>query len=289
MASRHVLGIVALCAAVAVGGIVSGTLLQSRGEHTSLPLRKGVPPLELPSSAALRLYDAGKLQQAGALYSRSHALADKIGAAFSRWPDGTLDTMKSLVSSHPGSSLAELQLGLAYYWSGDDTEAVLSWKAAAKAQPDSPYAVVALDFLHPDVAPGLPPIVVDAPAIAAPARQLLLRGVLAWDRERTVTARRLIDAAAKRAPADPAVLAAAAVALYSPATPKAPFPKLGPLSGAYPRASVVRLDLGVVLLWTRQVAKGKVQLRLAVSEQPGSVYARQATRILQALGPRGSK
>jgi tetratricopeptide (TPR) repeat protein len=285
----RVAAIVALAAAVAAGATVGVTVLQTRGERTGTAVRKGSPPLELPDSAALRLYNAGKKSEAEALFARSHDLADEIGAAFARWPHGTLDTMKSLVAAHPGSALAQVHLGLAYYWSGRDADAAASWRRAAKAQPDTPYAVTALDFLHPGVAPGLPPIVVDAPAIEAPARTLLLRGILAWDREQTVTAKRLIGEAAARAPGDPAVLTAAAVSLYSPARPLAPFPKLGPLTGAYPRAAVVRLHLGVLLLWTRQVKKGKAELRLAVSEQPGSVYAREANRVLQALGANGSK
>ena len=283
----RVVAVVAAAAVVVAGATVGVAYLQARGGQTGSAVRKGAPPLELPDSPALRLYDAGKRKQAEALYARSPALADEIGVAFSRWPHGTLDAMKSLVASHPGSALADLHLGLAYYWSGRDADAASSWERAATEQPDSPYAVVALDFLHPGVAPGLPPIVVDSQTVAAPARALLLRGILAWDREHMVTARRLIDAAAARAPHDPAVLSAAAVARVSPATPLAPFPKLGPLTGTYPAAAVVRFHLGELLLWTRQVAKGKAQLRLAAAG--GSVYANAAKQILRLLAANGSK
>jgi hypothetical protein len=98
-----------------------------------------------------------------------------------------------------------------------------------------------------------------------------------------------MDAAAARAPHDPLVLVADAVASFSPAHPFEPFAKLGPLTAAFPQASVVRLHLGVLLLWTRQVAKGKAQLRLAVATEPGSVYARQAKALLEALAGGGSK
>ena len=57
-----------------------------------------------------------------------------------------------------------------------------------------------------------------------------------------------------------------------------------PLTAEFPRDSVVRLHLGVLLLWSRQVAKGKEQLRIAAAEQPGSVYAKQARELLKALG-----
>src|SRR5579864_6607186 len=161
-ARTRVVAIVALAAAVAAGATVGATLLQTRGESTGTTARKGFPPLELPASPALRLYQAGKRAQAEVIFARSHSLADEIGAAFARWPHGTLDDLKKLVAAHPGSALAELHLGLADYWSGRDADAAASWQLAAKAEPDTPYAITALDFLHPGIAPGLPPIVVDA-------------------------------------------------------------------------------------------------------------------------------
>ena len=65
--------------------------------------------------------------------------------------------------------------------------------------------------------------------------------------------------------------------------------KLGSLTASFPKAAVVRLHLGVLLLWTRQVAKGKQQLRLAVAAQPGSVYASTARTLLRALANNGTK
>ena len=288
-ARARVVTVVALVAALAAGATIGVTLLQTRGSSTGTTARKGAPPLDLPASPALRLYRTGKRKEAEVLFSRSHALPDRIGAAFSRWPHGTLDTMKALVAGNPESGLAELHLGLAYYWSGRDSDAVASWRRAASVEPDSPAAVTALDFLHPGVAPGLPPIVVDVAAVAPEAHGLLEKGLVLWNAERPVSAKRLLDAAAVRAPHDPAVLAAAAVASFSPAHPLAPFPKLGSLTASFPKAAVVRLHLGVLLLWTRQVAKGKQQLRLAVAAQPGSVYASTARTLLRALTNNGTK
>jgi tetratricopeptide (TPR) repeat protein len=289
----RVVTVVAVLALAAAGAIVGATLLQTRGETTGSTARKGVPPLDLqvsgPLARALALYNAGEHSQAGAIFSRYHSLPAEIGAAFSRWPHGSLDAVKKLVAENPESGLAELHLGLAYYWSGRDADAVASWRNAARLEPDSPSAVTALDFLHPNVAPGLPPIVVDTAAIARRARALLLKGILLWDRERPVSAKRLIDAAAARAPRDPLVLVADAVASFSPAHPLDPFPKLGPLTATFPRASVVRFHLGELLLWTRQVAKGKTQLRLAVSMEPKSPYAQAARQILGLLAKNGSK
>jgi hypothetical protein len=64
---------------------------------------------------------------------------------------------------------------------------------------------------------------------------------------------------------------------------------LGPLTGTYPKAAVVRLHLGELLLWTKQVKKGEQQLRAAVAVQPGSVYAASAEKILEALRKDGTK
>lgn len=285
--------VVSVVAVLAAGATIGVTLVQTRGESTGTTARKGVPPLDLqvsgPLAKAVTLYRAGKRSQAGEIFARYQSLPAEIGAAFARWPNGSLDAVKKLVAANPQSGLAELHLGLAYYWSGRDADAAASWKLAASVDPDSPSAVTALDFLHPNVAPGLPPIVVEGTAIDPRARGLLLRGIVLWDQERRVSAKRLMDAAAVRAPRDPLVLVADAVASFSPAHPFGPFPKLGPLTATFPKAAVVRLHLGVLLLWTRQVTKGKAQLRLAVAEQPGSVYASQAKALLQALAGTGSK
>jgi tetratricopeptide (TPR) repeat protein len=289
----RVVAVVAVVAAVAAGATVGITLLQTRGESTGTTARKGAPPLDLqvsgPLAKALALYNRGERSRAGAIFSRYHSLEAEIGAAFSTWPRGSLDAVKKLVARNPGSAVAELHLGLADYWSGRDADAAAAWKRAAAVEPDTPSAIAALDFLHPNVAPGLPPIVVDARTITPGARGLLLKGIVLWDRERPLSARRYLDAAAARAPHDPVVLVADAVSTFSPAYPLRPFPKLGPLTGAFPKAAVVRLHLGVLLLWTRQVTKGKAQLRRAVAAQPGSVYARQAKALLKALPGGGTR
>lgn len=288
-ARARVTVIVALAAAVVAGGVVGVTLLQTRGETTGSTVRKGAPPLELPASRALTLYRAGKRKEAGALFSRSRTLEGEIGTAFSRWPHGTLDDMKRIVSANPKSAVAELHLGLAYYWSGRDTDAASAWKVASTVQPDTPYAITALDFLHPDVAPGLPLIVVDPAQVQPNARALVLKGIRLWELERPVSARRLFTQAVARAPQNPVVLTAAAVATFSPASPLRPFPQLGPLTGKFPKAAVVRFHLGELLLWTKQVKRGEAQLRLAVSAQPGSDYASAAKQVLVALGKDGTK
>ena len=68
--------------------------------------------------------------------------------------------MKRLVAGHPHSSLAVLHLGLAYYWSGRNADAVAAWRRAEALQPDTPFAVDAESLLYAGrTLPGRPPFV----------------------------------------------------------------------------------------------------------------------------------
>jgi tetratricopeptide (TPR) repeat protein len=316
---------VALVAAAAAAAVVGVTLLQTRGEHTTAPgavtkPRAGAPLLWLDFgvrsdsqaralAAAQTLYNGGRRAAAGAVFDRYHSLDAQIGSAFSRWPDGTLDTMKRLVAANPRSSLALLHLGWALYWTGRNADAVAAWQRAAAAQPDSPAAVDAQTALHPGMAPGLPYIlagVAPPPAVAklpaaAELRALalaaarpdadakLLYGVALWNLRRPVSAERELLAAAALAPNDPAIRTAAAVGAFTKGNPVLAFSKLGPLTAVFPHAAVVRLHLGLLLIWTGQIEKGERQLRLAIAEGPQTVYGKQARSLLATLAKNGTK
>lgn len=296
--------IVALCAVAAVVAVVGGTLLLSRHESTTSPgsvgpPRPGTPLLQLelglrrdPEAVALadgeKLLDAKTPQpaQAAAIFERFSSVEARLGLAFAQWTGpGSLAAVKAIAESAPDSPAAALNLGWADYQAGENAAAVSAWQQTARQYPDSPYAVDALDALAAGrVAPSLPPIVVDVKVVPARARPDLEAGIRAWDEKHVDTARRLLGAAVRQAPNTPETLVAAAVALYSPLTPKAPFPVLGPLSGRFPHASIVRLHLGELLLWKLEVTAGEKQLRLATAEQPTSIYAKAAAQYLQALG-----
>ena len=325
-ARTRVLTIAGLAAALAVAAIVGATLLQSRsagdgtaaGGSVTKPRGRAAALLDLgvrddaearALSRAAALYRNGRRQQAGRIFARYHSLPAQIGAAFAAWPDGGLDTLKQLVASHPRSALAELHLGWAYYWSGRNADAVRAWGQAVKVEPDSSAAVSASDVLHPSFPPGLPYIVTTLqppPGVASlPAAQelralqraaarpdanaKLLYGVALWNLRRPLSAEREFRAAVALAPNDPMALTAAAVGAFSKARPVLAFSQLGPLTGTFPRAGVVRFHLGVLLLWTRELAKARKQLQLAVSLDPRSPYAAQAKRLLSALGHNGTK
>ena len=96
-------------------------------------------------------------------------------------------------------------------------------------------------------------------------------------------------AAARLAPNDSTVRTAAAVAAFTKLDPVRAFGRLGPLTGRFPKAAVVRFHLGLLLLWTRQLAKGVDQFRLAAADEPGSVYATEARQFIADLGKSGTK
>jgi len=294
--NRRVVVIVALAALLAAAGVVGVTLLQTRGEHTTIPgavttPHEGDPPLRLDfgldagaeARALMRaetLYNANHVAQAAAIFARYHSLEARIGLAFATWDEGGLATMQSLAAAHPASGVALLHLGIADYWAGRNADAVAAWEKAARVGADTPYGVRAEDLLHPNL----------ARAAAKPdARAKLLYGSALWSLERPLSAERQFEAAAKLAPHDPLARTAAAVGAFTKANPVKAFSRLGPLTGVFPRASVVRFHLGLLLLWSGERQKAVAQLRLAAADQPDSSYAEDAKRLLSRLPGTRSK
>jgi tetratricopeptide (TPR) repeat protein len=325
-ARTRVVAAVALVATAAAAGVVGVTLLQTRGEHTTAPgavgaPRKGAPPLELDFGVrsdaearalarAANLYNHGRRAQAAPVFARYRSLEAQIGAAFAAWPGHALDDLKRIVSAHPRSALAELHLGWAYLWSGRNADAAAAWTRAVQVQPDSPAAVDADTELHyPAIAPGLPivvstlsppPAVAKLPAAeqlaalgraaARPdAKAKLLYGLALWHLERPVSAERQFRRAATLLPHDPQAQTLAAVGSFSKTRPVTAFSRLGPLTGLFPKAAVVRFHLGILLIWTRQAKKGEQQLRLAIADNPKSIYANQARALLAEIAKNGTR
>jgi tetratricopeptide (TPR) repeat protein len=318
----RVLAIVAVTAAAAVAGTVGVTLLQTRGERTTAPgavtkPRKGIPPLwfefgvrqdreSRDLTRAADLLKKGERRPAEAIFGRYRSLQAEIGAAFARWPAGGLDELKRLVASHPQSPVAELHLGWAYYWSGRNADAAASWEQVAAQHPDSPEAVMAENVLYAgQIAPGLPVIVTPIAlpgAVTASTLRLLAHdaeradaqaklryGLVLWQLWRRVSAERQFAAAASLAPHDPTARTLAAVGTFTKRQPVRAFGRLGPLTGEFPKAAVVRFHLGVLLLWTKKVGKGIDQFRRAVADDPDSVYAKEARILISALPSHGTK
>jgi hypothetical protein len=104
-----------------------------------------------------------------------------------------------------------------------------------------------------------------------------------------VSAERQFDAAAKLAPNDPVVQTAAAVGAFTKRAPVRAFGRLGPLTGEFPHAAVVRFHLALLLVWTRQPAKALKEFRIAMADEPRSIYAKEARQFVAALGQHGTK
>jgi len=310
---------VLLVAAVAAGVVVVGVLAtrghvpataKPRSGHPSLTIYTGVrTDAEARAlNRAQRLYAAKQYSAAAKIFNRYDSVEAQVGSALAAWPSGTVDRLLELQADHPKSALVALHLGLALYWDRHDSDAVSAWQAAVRDQPDTPYAVRAGDFLHPQFAPGLPQFVPSfQPPLAIrvlPAdRRLaalrraaagggthakLLYGVMLQQVGMPVSAEREFAAAAKLAPNDPDARVAAAVGRFDKANPAKAFGTLGPLTRVFPHAQTVRFHLGVLLLWSAQLKEARKQLTLARSEDRGSTLGRQAEQYLQALGGVGT-
>ena len=314
----RVYAVVALAAAGAAGATVGVTVLTTRGEHRSAPPtttrpRPGPPLLVLdlgvrtdPEALALRraagLYQSGRRARAAVIFRRHHSVEAQVGAALAAWPD-TLPRIAALARAHPRSGAAQLNEGLALLQAGRVRAARAAWRRARRAEPDSTYAVDADNFLHPNLAPGLPPFVLDSPlppelARLSPPRQLaflaarashgsfrdkILYGVALQGLGRPRSAEHQFRAAVRLAPRDPEARTAAAVGLFDKDAPARAFGRLGPLAGTFPHAVTVRFHLGLLLLWLGQVDQAKKQLELARADAPSSALGHQAQLLLVRL------
>jgi tetratricopeptide (TPR) repeat protein len=306
--------------AVAAVAVVAAVVVSSgdgsagaTGSTTTPTLRPGRPPLsfalgfrsdleaqELTEAAGL--YARGDLAAAAALFAEHDSLEAKVGTALAEWPNGSLDRLEQLAKLYPDAAVVQLHLGLARLWAneGDPLEA---WRAVVDEDPDTPYAIVAGNLLHPDLPRGLPafiPSFAPPPPIThlPPEQQLaalraasergglraqLLYGVGLQRVGRSVSAERVFDEASRRYPHDAEAQVAGAVGAFDKDAPEQAFGRLGPLTRTYPAEPTVRFHLGVLLLWTGRVDAAKRQFRLASHLQPGSPLAREADRYLETI------
>jgi tetratricopeptide (TPR) repeat protein len=313
---RRVVLLVALAATAAVALVGAAVVSSDGGSRTkagTLEPRPGRPPLSLALGfrndreardleRAAELYRQGNTHAAGALFAMHDSLEAKVGLAFATWPDGTFDRMEQLAKLYPDVAMVQLHLGLARLWArrGNPLEA---WRAAIEAEPDTPYALLAGNVLYPKLPRGLPTFV---PSFSAPAsiaglapsrqldalrrraerggvRDLLLYGVGLQRVGQPVSAARVFDDAARRAPRDVEAQVAAAVGRFEKDDPSPAFGRLGPLTRRFPDEPTVRFHLGVLLLWTGRIPEAERQFRLASRTQPGSPLAREAARYLETI------
>lgn len=318
MSARTRVALVTAAVAVGAAVLVVGVVAAQTDRQDPLPPeatapRPGLPPLVLDLGVrddreardlrrAVALFDDGDTEAAARLFERHDSLEARVGRAFAAWPDRTVDRLNRLAGLHPQSALVQLHLGLAALWARQ-RGAEEAWRAAAEAQPDTAYAVTAGNLLHPEFARDLPRFVPGASLPAdlgslPPADQLetLRRRAAAGDRlatfyygvalqrlGRQLSARKVLAAYAKAHPEDAEAQVAAAVVRFDKARPEQAFSRLGPLTKRFPESASVRFHLGLLLLWSGELAEAKRQLRLAVKADPGSTHAREAVRYLAEL------
>jgi tetratricopeptide (TPR) repeat protein len=309
---RLVVGGLALVAAA----VVAGVALIGRGD--SSPDRKP-PVLELSVllgddseaqalRAAERAYDSGQTEQARTQFAallRDHpdSVEAAVGAAVAAWPDGTLERLRELEATHPGSALVHLHLGLVLYAEGKQDEATAEWQQAVEVEPDSQSGVRAGDLLHPDMAPGLPSFftaieppeelagktaqeqldILEAAARKGGADEWILYGTALQRVGKPLSARAAFDHALELAPDRLDAQVAAAVGRFDKDDPSAAFSRLGPLARGNPDSALVRFHLGVLLLWIRDLQDARTQLERAAATMPESLYSREAKSLLSRL------
>ena len=300
----------ALAAALVVGAVRATTTdAGDRGAAAEPP--RGAPPLLLdlavradPEAVALRrasaLYSAGKRNAAASIFDRYDSIEAQVGSAVARWPSEALARLELLGQTHPRRGVVQLHLGFARAWSGR-RNAEEAFRAAARVEPDTPYAVFAGNVLHPEYVRGVPifaPTFGPPSAVSAlpPARQLdalargartrsarakILYGVALQRLGRQRSALRQYDAAVAAAPNDPEANVAAAVVRFDKAKPARAFARLGPLTRRFPEAVTVRFHLGLLLAWSGQVREATRQFELARAQAPRSPLGRQAAAFLR--------
>jgi tetratricopeptide (TPR) repeat protein len=315
-ARRRIVLLVVLVAAAAVAVVAAAAVSSDGGSATTAGKpepRPGRPPLSFALGfradaeardlqRAATLYARGRLTEARVLLAKHDSLEAKVGAAFAEWPEGTYDRLEQLAKLYPETAVVQLHLGLARLWAqqGDPIEA---WRAAIEAEPDTPYAILAGNVLHPKLPRGMPAFI---PSFSAPKqvtdlpparqlealqaraergglRELLLYGVGLQRVGRLESASRTFDRAARRAPGNAEARVAAAVGRFDKDEPALAFGRLGPLTRTFPTEPTVRFHLGVLLLWTGRVDGAERQFRLASRTRPGSPLAREATRYLETI------
>ena len=248
--------LVGAIAAVAAGVVVAVTALTAN--HPPGP-RPGKPPFAADWTAPARL-------------------SSDVRAAV-----GSVPRLSTLAHANPHSSFVRLNLGLALFWRRQDDAAVAAWRQAKRLQRDTPSAVRAGDFLHPNSPGGLPKFEPRSKKAETPVQRLLVQGVRLQYAGRPVSAERLFARAARLAPDDPDAQVAAAVGLYDKDDPSRAFSRLGPLVRRFPRAQTVRYHLGLLSIWLGAFGQARRELRRALAENPKSTYGEEARLLLNRL------
>ena len=315
--------IVAALAATAAVGVVGAEVMRSTAEPRTTTAaapapREGLPPLAFDLGVrddaeardlrrAERLYAAERVEEAAAIFARHSSVEARVGAAFARWPEGSVAALRELARAHARDDFVRLHAGLALLWAGDAESARAEWRAAVSPDVDSASALRAEGLLFPNFPNGRPTFVpgfdVTVPggtpeqqlnelrsrAVHGRAREKLGYGVALQRLGRPLDARAQYDAAVRADPGDVEAKVAAAVVRFAKASPEIAFARLGPLARRFPRSQSVRFHLGVLLLWLSDVDEARQQLERTRALDPDSRLGREANAYLVRLESGGSQ
>ena len=217
----------------------------------------------------------GKRAEAGRSFARFRSLEARVGQAFATWPDGTVDRLNRLAGLHPQRAVVQLNLGVALFWAGL-AGAEDAWRAACGLGAGLALRRRGREPAAPRVRPWAAGLRDDraaagrarrararGPARPAPAagddgrRQAAVRRRPPAPRSRQRSAERVFAAAARQAPASVEAQVAAAVGRFDKSRPAEAFSRLGPLTRRFPESATVRFHLGLLLLWSGEVARGE--------------------------------
>ena len=313
MSHRTRVILVIAVAIAAAAGVAGGAAFFGGDGDPEAARPEGHPPVLVdlgvrtdPEAQRLRraagLHSHGDRAGARAEFARGRSLQAEAGEAISAWPDGTLERLEELATTHPRSGAVLFHLGLARFWSGDTAGAVEAWRTTRTRAPDTAFAVrcrrPALPrrpARAPDLRAGLPGAARGSRAGRARAvrraserwpggpmlASKLLYGVALQRVERPISARREFSAAAKLAPNDVDALVADAIGRFDKEHPERAFSRMGPLTRRFPRSGSVRFHLGLMLLWLGDLEEARRQLGRAT--RLGPPHAMEAKRLLDRL------
>jgi tetratricopeptide (TPR) repeat protein len=262
VSQRVQLALTVAAVAIAAAGAVVGITLETRNDPPKLHAQPGKPPVPRtvpgPDGPAIR-------------------------QAFVDWPKGSVATMSRLQQQHPDSGIVQFYAGLAYVWSGHDSEAEAALERAKKLGRDTPLEVSADSLLHPQDFTGDPPF-----QVSDHASPLLRRGAALQHAGRRHSAERLFQQAARAEPDNPEALAAAAFGRFDKDNPAAAFSRMGPLAKRFPRSQSVRFNLGLMLAWIGEGDAALTEFRKTVALGPATLLGRDAGRFVSALERAGT-
>ncbi len=214
--------------------------------------------------------------------------------------------MNRLAGLHPQDAVVQLNLGVALFWAGLPG-AEDAWRAAAASEPDTAYAVVAGNLLHPDYAKGLPDLRHDDTAAECAGGPDSRRNSSSCSaaapseasRESCCTASRCSGSACSARRSESSCRRRA----RRPETPRRRWRRpwaastrhgrrrrsrgSGPLTRRFPDRATVRFHLGLLLLWSGEVKEARTQLVRATTVEPGSAARPRGPPVPRRAGQGG--